>query len=258
MTLALSSGVSGFIFARIKRFQKLMWAAWSLVVIGTALLSTLRPNSSPAQQYGYQIIGALGGGIILPGRVLSVQAAQKPEDVAMATTVVAFMLSMGQAFGIGVGGTIIQNRWDTLVNQALAARELIPKFKITSSDFEAAWKITSAFPAQYRQVYQDITAESMSTMFIFCASCAGVGLLTSLLSKDLSLDKDNRGRQRYLNPSTTVGNADAEPIQPTMSQLALIPVTWSPLSTNLDIESISESSWSQSVLSLTRPESVHL
>src|SRR2546421_4283455 len=120
MVLIFTAAVSGFLFSRIKRFQKLMWIAWAFTITGTALLSTLRASSPPAAQYGYQVISSLGGGIILPARLLSVQASQKLEDIAMATTVVAFMLSIGQEFGIGIGGAIIRNRWDSLVREALS------------------------------------------------------------------------------------------------------------------------------------------
>src|SRR5436190_18896188 len=150
----------------MKRFQKIMCVAWTLTIIGIALLSTLRPDSPLAAQYGYQIIGSLGGGIVLPGRLLSVQASQRQEDVAMATTVVAFMLSLGQAFGISICGAIIQNRWDTLVHQSLEKHDLIPEFVISSEHFETAWNITSTLPTRYKNVYREITAESISAIFI--------------------------------------------------------------------------------------------
>lgn len=213
MVLIFTAAVSGFIFSRIKRFQKLMWVAWALTIVGTALLSTLRPNSPLAAQYGYQIISSLGGGIILPARLLSVQASQKQEDIAMATTVVAFMLSLGQEFGIGLGGAIIQNRWDSLVQEALAKHELTPEFSISSDYFETAWNITSNFPVQYKAVYQEITAESIGTLFVFCSVCAGVGFLCSLMAKDLSLDKDARSRQRFITTPKRPETADTEELQ---------------------------------------------
>jgi len=113
-TLVFSAGSSGFLFARFKRFQKLLCFAWVLVVIGLALVSTLRVDSSLSAAYGFQIIAALGGGIILPGRLLAVQSSQNDDDVAMATTLVTFMLSLGQAFGVGVGGSVFQNRWESI------------------------------------------------------------------------------------------------------------------------------------------------
>jgi hypothetical protein len=208
--LISTAAVSGFIFSKIKRFQKLMWVAWVFTIVGTALLSTLRPNSPPAALYGYQVFSAIGGGIILPARLLSVQASQKQEDIGMATTIVAFMLSLGQEFGIGGGGAIIQNRWDSLVHEALAKHDLIPEFSISSDYFETAWNITSDFPVQYKAVYQEITAESIGTLFVFCSACAGVALLNSFMAKDLSLDKDARGRQRFISTQKRPGTADTE------------------------------------------------
>jgi hypothetical protein len=218
--LIFTAAASGFILSKIKRFQKLMWLAWALTVVGTALLSTLRPDSSPAAQYGYQVISSLGGGIILPARLLSVQASQKKRDIAMATTIVAFMLSVGQEFGIGVGGTIIENRWDSLVHEALAKHELIPEFSISSDYFETAWKITSNFPMQYKAIYREITAESISTLFVYCSACAGVALLSSFMAKDLSLDKDGRSRQRFI--TTPKGPILNRPPRGSLSSVALV------------------------------------
>ncbi|KAL1632701.1 multidrug transporter [Neofusicoccum ribis] len=191
--LVVSSASSGFIYAKLKRFQKILNFAWALVVVGTALLSTLRPNSGPGKYYGYQVIASIGGGMILPGRLLSVQASQKPEDVAMATTTMAFMLSIGQAFGMGIGGSVIQNRWDDLVN----SHHIPSKYNIPSSKVESAYKLAKAFPEKIQRAYGDITAKSIATLFIFCCALSAVGFLTSFISKDLSLDKDERGRQRF-------------------------------------------------------------
>ena len=219
MMLVVSSASSGFIFAKMKSFQKLMLVAWCLVIIGSALLSRLGPNSSEAEQYGYQMIGALGGGIILPGRLLAVQASQKQADVAIATTIVAFMLNLGQAFGVGIGGTILQNRWDSLLHQAAEQQGLPPKFQVTGARVESAWKITSTFPMKWRTLYREITAESISTLFIFCAAAAGVGLLSSFASKDLSLDKDARSSQRFVMAPRLNETADAAP--PPISQIGV-------------------------------------
>ncbi|KAI9781402.1 MAG: hypothetical protein M1839_005996 [Geoglossum umbratile] len=228
IVLVVTSAASGFIFSRIKKFQKLMWGAWVLAVVGMGLLSTLRPNSPRAAQYGYQIIGSLGGGIILPGRMLSVQASLKQEDVAMATTIVAFMLSVGQAVGVGVGGNVIQNRWDTLVRESLAKNELTSEFLISPNHFESAWSIMSNFPMRYKAMYQEITAESIGALFIFCSALAGVALLCSFMAEDLSLDKDARSRQRFVGVQQEPKIVDAEKPQSEIPQIPPIHIAaWS-------------------------------
>jgi len=204
--LVASSACSGFLFSKLKKFQKLMWAAWALSILGTVLLSTLGVDSNSAQQYIYQIIPSLGGGFILNGRLLTVQAVQKDKDVGMATTVVALLLSLGQAFGVGLAATIWQNRWGTLVATAESAGQIPQQYFIPETNVETAFKIAASFPAQYRDLYRQITAESLSTVFIFCAALSGAGLLTGFISKDITLDKDNRGRQRLVSAPAKADN----------------------------------------------------
>ncbi|KAF2084894.1 MFS general substrate transporter [Saccharata proteae CBS 121410] len=211
--LVVSSGTSGFVYARLKKFQKLLIVAWALVVVGTALLSRLRADSSAGEYYGYQIIPSIGGGMILPGRLLSVQASQAPVDVAMATTTVAFMLSIGQAFGMGIGGSVIQNRWSELVNK----QDVPAEFYISSAHVESAYKLTADWPAKYQDLYADINAKSIAVLFIFCAALAAVGFLTSFISKDLSLDKDARGLQRFKGAPAASDGDETEAAEETRS-----------------------------------------
>jgi hypothetical protein len=172
-----------------------MWAAWGLTTLGLALMTLLRPTSSPAEQYLFPVIASLGGGIILPGRLLSVQAAQKDEDAPLATTMVSFMLSLGQAFGVGVGGSILENRWDDLI--ATSKTPIPARFVITGKNLLSAWRKVPAFPKPLQLLYQQITAKSISTLYAVLAVLAGIALLTSFFSEDLTLDKDARGRQQF-------------------------------------------------------------
>lgn len=160
-------------------------------------MSLLRPTSTPAEQYGFQIIAALGGGIILPGRLLAVQASQAEKDIPIATSLVAFMLSLGQAFGVGVGGTVIQNRWQYLVEDSVAKNKLSPEYELSKSELATAWMRTAQFPPQVQALYRLIMAESISSLYIFLAVLAAIALFISFGIKDLSLDKDGRSSQRF-------------------------------------------------------------
>ncbi|KAB5566759.1 major facilitator superfamily domain-containing protein [Coniochaeta sp. 2T2.1] len=197
-TLVIASGSSGFIFSRLRSVQKILWGAWVLMTIGLALMSQLRRDSPQAAQYGLQVLASLGGGAILPGRLLAVQASQAVEaDIPIATSVVVFLLSLGQTFGIGTGSAAIANQWQSLVDKAVAQHNLLPSQAVQSGDLAKTLPHLQVFPATVQAIYQDIVAESVSSLYIVLAALAGFGLLTSLAMKDVSLDKDGRQSQRF-------------------------------------------------------------
>src|ERR1700743_287019 len=67
---------TGFLLSATKKFQKVVWVAWAFLVVGLSLMATLRANSGPAAQFGFQVITAVGSGALFPSRMLAVQADQ--------------------------------------------------------------------------------------------------------------------------------------------------------------------------------------
>lgn len=158
-------------------------------------MATLRANSSPAAQFGFQVITAIGSGALFPSRMLAVQADQDENDLPMAVSFVVFIMGLGQAFGVGVGGQAFQSQWDALVEQAQKVPGKLPaQFVIPGSDAQSAAFIFDAFPQDIQILYRDINAKALSTVWIVLATAAGVAFLSSLFMKDLTLDK-NRGSQ---------------------------------------------------------------
>lgn len=172
-----------------------MWAAWSLTTLGLALMTLLSPTSNAAEQYLFPVITSLGGGIILPGRLLSVQASQKDEDAPLATTMVAFMLSLGQAFGVGIGGSILENRWEQLLSRRNI--EIPTQFLLSSREVDSAWRRIPSLPEPFQQFYRELMADSIRSLYAALAVLAGIALSSSFFSENLTLDRDARGKQGF-------------------------------------------------------------
>jgi hypothetical protein len=57
-----------------------------------------------------------------------VQANSKDKDLGIATATMTFFRSIGQAFGVAVGGTVFQNQFDKFVRVAIGARGIPKEF----------------------------------------------------------------------------------------------------------------------------------
>jgi hypothetical protein len=171
---------------------------WVLMIAGMACLSTLTIHSPQAAQYGYQVLYGVGGGILFPGRLYAVQASQEDNDVGIATTMVSFMTSLGEAFGVSIGGTIFQNRWGELVSQAITKGDVSADMMISAADAERAAEIIALFPENVILVYRGIAATSTDSIWLVLACFSGVGVLVALSSRDLSLDRATSSKQGFV------------------------------------------------------------
>lgn len=210
LVVAPSAAIAGIFISRLSHFKYFNLAGFILLTGGSIGLSTLRANPTTGEIIGYQLLIGIGGGMLFPGRIVAVQAAQErmangdEAEVRMATSLVSFATSLGQAIGIAMGSTALQNAWDTLVSKALTRGQLDSQHIIVGSQAAKATEIISEMPPSIRQVYQDIAALSVARVWYVCIGLGGLGIVAAFLSRNLSLDDE----ETHLRPGD-VGSLDA-------------------------------------------------
>ncbi|KAH8811664.1 drug resistance transporter [Xylogone sp. PMI_703] len=192
------AAIAGFVIAKAKRFRTINSVALVLLSVGLGLTSLLRPDSNRGIQYGFQVLYGIGGGALFPGRMVAVQASQLDEDVPMATAMSSFTISLGQAFGVAIGGAIFQNEWNHKV-AAYHARGVIPsQYRLSNLQAEQTASLIANFPETVQNAYRRILSESINTIFIVLASFAAVATVASFTSKNISLDRDSKSSQAFI------------------------------------------------------------
>jgi hypothetical protein len=187
VTVTTVAGVGGIILSLTKRFMPFNVLAWTLLSVGLGLTSTLDENSSRPAQYGFQVIMAIGGGIIFTGRLLAVQTPQKvAEDIPIATTLVSFFTSFGQSIGIALGGTIFQNVWTTKVNKLISKGGLQPSDRISAKDVEGAALGLRKAPSSIQAAYAVVVSESLKAVWLTLMALSTSAFLATLLQRNLS------------------------------------------------------------------------
>lgn len=194
--------------SRLSHFKYFNVAAFILMAGGCIGLSTLRAKPTTGQIVAYQFFISIGGGILFPGRIVSVQAAQRrmanddEVEVRLATSLVSFATSLGQAFGIAMGSTALQNAWDPMVRQALATGKIDGTHLILGSQAAKATEIISKLPPAMKEAYQDIAARSVARVWYICIGLCGLGIVAAVCSRNLTLDNYKTEKIEVVNSST--------------------------------------------------------
>lgn len=173
------------------------WIAWVLVTAGTGLNALMKPNSNAGVLYALRIIPAIGGGFLFQLPVFAVQSTIIDEDLGIATSTVTFFRSVGQAFGVAIGGTVFQNQFDQYLHKAVEHQDVTKPFIITGAQAASAYDVIKSFPESVQVTYRFIYADSLRIVWYVTTGIAGAGLLASFWVKNESMDRGNNSKQKF-------------------------------------------------------------
>lgn len=118
-------------------------------------------------------------------------------DTMQATAMVSFIISLGEAFGVGIGGVVFQNEWNRHIDRAVLSEIIAPEFVLSYKEAEQAASLIKLFPADVQTLYRVIMADVIDVLFIVLAAFSGVAFLASLMSRNLSMDRETRSSQQF-------------------------------------------------------------
>lgn len=176
------------------------WLAWALLTAGTGLVALMKPNSSAGILYAIRVIPAIGAGFLFQLPLFAVQSTAADQDIGISTSMLAFFRSVGQAFGVAIGGTVFQNEFDRFLATAIAAGRIPPDLVITGAQAAGAYEIINAFPQAMQDVqdtYRYIYADALRTVWYVTTGIAGMGFLVGLLVRNESMDRGNYSKQSF-------------------------------------------------------------
>ena len=110
---------------------------------------------------------------------------------------VSFITSLGQAFGVGIGGVVFQNQWNKKIQEELSLGRLFPDYIISYWEAEQAAERIKPFPAAVQTTYRILMADVIDTLFLVLAAFSAAALIVSLVSRNLSMDRETRSLQQF-------------------------------------------------------------
>ncbi|KAI3390914.1 hypothetical protein diail_8418, partial [Diaporthe ilicicola] len=111
-----SAMVAGGVLSKFGQYRPLHWVGFALTTIACGLLSILDSGSSRAAWVCFQIIVAIGLGLILTTILPAICAPLSEEYAATANGTFSFLRSFGFVWGITLPSIIFNNRFDHFAN----------------------------------------------------------------------------------------------------------------------------------------------
>lgn len=112
---------SGIIMNITGRYSELIWTGTILMTIGHGLFVHLGAESSVTEILCFEVIAALGNGMLFEPPLIAIQAIVDQDDTASATATLGFVRSLAMSASIVVGGVVFQNGMRKRQSDLLAA-----------------------------------------------------------------------------------------------------------------------------------------
>ncbi|EMD35490.1 hypothetical protein CERSUDRAFT_157287 [Gelatoporia subvermispora B] len=186
LCLSISPGaiIQGVVVAKTGRYHLLLIIGWILCVVGTALLAIQKRNTPFAVLEVGQYIQGIGIG--LANALYFPTLAEVPvEQNASALAFFTFLRAFSQAWGVAIGGTILQNQLQAKLPAALL--ESVPQ------GAQLAYSIIpqiKTLPPALQEEVRTAFAESLSFMFKIMAGFSGLGLVSIAFIRDVPLKSE--------------------------------------------------------------------
>lgn len=197
-TVAPSTMVVGILITLTGRYRWAIWSGWVLTALGTGLLYLVDVDTPVVKWIFLNIVGGLGMGMLFPSMAFAIQASQKNKDLAFAVAMFSFFRAFGQALGVAVGGTVFQNQMKT---KLLGYPALAPKAYEYSRDASSLVQIIKAMKdGVVKENLKHAYADSLKVVWLTMCGLAGVGLILSLWTKGLDMNKPLETEQGFIEP----------------------------------------------------------
>ncbi|KAL8896152.1 MAG: hypothetical protein Q9192_003232 [Flavoplaca navasiana] len=196
-TVAPAAVIVGILITVTGRYRWAIWGGWVLTVLGTGVLYLLDVDTSTVSWIFINLVGGLGMGMLFPSMAFAIQASQTNEDLAFAIAMFSFFRAFGQAIGVAVGGTIFQNQ---MKSKLLTYPALASKAEEYSKDASSLVQIIKSMQDDaMKQNLQQAYADSLKVVWATMCGLSAVGLILSLGTKGLDMNKPLETEQYFLD-----------------------------------------------------------
>ncbi|KAF9697064.1 hypothetical protein EKO04_005149 [Ascochyta lentis] len=146
----------------------------SCLAIGAGLMSTLTPSANVGPWVGYQILTGAGRGIVQQLPIGVVQAALTGEEIAVGTSILAFVQYLGAAIFISGANSLFSNKLIT------ALQIMVPEIDAAEVLKSGAAELIKVVPAAYEPQILLAYSKAVTSTFYLAAAAGAATLFTSM------------------------------------------------------------------------------
>ena len=178
--------VGGGLVTKFGRYRPLHFFGFGMITLGLGLFTLFDASTSVARWVVFQIIAAIGVGILLTTLLPAVQVELPESDVATATATFSFIKTYGSIWGISIPAAIFNTEFTNLA------------FRITDPTARAALSSGAAYSSVSRTLIESfgpkvaneiisVYSDSIKLIWEVAVAFAGLAFLLSFLEKEVKL-----------------------------------------------------------------------
>ena len=209
--MVLASIMTGQLVSRLGRYRIFAITGVCITALGMALLALMDVNTQNFTIMRNVVVMGFGIGMTMPVFSLAVQNAVDIRQVGTATSTVQFVRSVGGALGTAVFGSVLVNRFVPIFHDSLppwvkaqvSAEQLAkfdnPQILMGRGAGGRLGSVFASFGNQADAVREAVVgaarvglADALHMIFLTAAILLGLGVLVTLLLRDIPLRKTNR------------------------------------------------------------------
>lgn len=186
--------ISGLIVAKTGRYKYVAICGYIIMLLGFGLLCSLTSTSNTAQQELYTLIAGVGTGFNFQTPLITLQAAMPVQDMAVATSAMVLLRSIGGSVGITVGGAIYSSQLSQRVSAGFSSTD--------TNDVQTLVKIQ---PLSLRAEVLSAYAKSIATIWYVMTPLVFIALFSACFMKEYSLKRTIVSNDTKKQSTTTAG-----------------------------------------------------
>ncbi|KAJ4397737.1 hypothetical protein N0V93_001972 [Gnomoniopsis smithogilvyi] len=181
--------IAVIILTKFGRYKHLHVVGFALVTLSLGLFSLLDQHSSTAEWVIFQIIGALGSGMILNTLLPAFQAGIPESDQAAATASWAFIRSFGNIWGVAIPAAIFNNRFQSLSYQ-ISNSQVRSDLSGGNAYEHASHAFIESLPEPARTETVGVYVEALKLVWYISVVFCGLACLLALFEAEIELRKE--------------------------------------------------------------------
>lgn len=178
--------IAGILLTKYGRYRPIHFVAFALTTIGLGLFTLFDKDTSEAEWVIFQIITAIGLGLLLTTTLAAVQVDLPESDQGAATATWAFVRSYGAIWGISIPAAIFNTQFGRLAHR-ISDPGVRAHFAQGAAYSTVSKEYISSLSPQVESEVIGVYSDSLRLVWQVAIAFAGVSFLLVFLEKEIKL-----------------------------------------------------------------------
>ncbi|KAL6233148.1 hypothetical protein BDW75DRAFT_242268 [Aspergillus navahoensis] len=191
------TGIAAFAVDFFRKYRWEIWTGWVFLAVGCGIFALWDRGSSRAVTAGFQVVAGIGIGTIFSVPPIPMQASAAPDDQGLAMGIMVAFRLFGALIGLAVGATTFSSVFASKIHSIALPTSL----ELLSNPAEVVGFIpnlrTVEVDSALRDLIRDVYRDSMLIIWYELAALGVVGFISSLFTKELTMETEEMGRQHF-------------------------------------------------------------